>query len=823
MGKKEDFFESGLTSEEARRRLEKSGPNELEKRKDFSSLKLLLAQFKSPLVYILVLAGLVTFFLRDFTDSIVIFAAVFLNTVLGFYQERKAQKALVALRSLLAPKAKVIRNNKQQVIKASEIVPGDLVVLTIGTRVPADGVLIKATDLSLNEAILTGESMPVYKKASPEIDKAKKGNTVFMGTTVATGIAKMVVTKTGMETEMGKIGKRVGEIEEEKTPLQVQLSKLAKILAIAVGVVTLAIFLFGELLGYESLEMFTTSVAVAVAAIPEGLVVTLTVILALGMQRILKRKAIVRRLLAAETLGSVSVICADKTGTLTEGKLRVVKDDFTDRELGIKAAILCNDMRDPLEVAMRDWAQEKVNPKELQKKYSRLDEIPFSPKYKYIATLHPGLLFFSGAPEVILKRCQESKAKNKEWLKKFEDYGKKGYRIVGFAYKKTEKEKKKIEDKDLSGFEWLGLLIYEDPVRKGVKAALDECQKAGIKVKVITGDYALTAMAVLEQLGLKLNKDQVVVGTELEKISDKELEKKVDELILFARTTPEQKLKIVKALKDKGEVVAMTGDGVNDAPALKQADIGIVVGEASDVAKETADMVLLDSNFATIVHAVEEGRTIFENIKKVILYLLSDSFTEVILIGGSLLLRLPLPITAAQILWVNLIEDSLPGIALAFEPEEKEVMDEPPRPRKAPILDLEMRTLIFIIGLLTDFVLLALFWFLRQGFFGIHYIRTVIFAALAIDSLFYVFACRSLRKTIFQKNPLENKFLVFSVVLGFVFLVAAIYLPFLQVLLKTHSLGIREWLLILTLGVFEILAIEATKWVFIVRKRKQNL
>lgn len=813
------FLEKSLTSGEAQKRLEKFGPNELAKKKEFSSLKLFFSQFKSPLVYILVLAGLVTLFLRDFTDSVVIFAAVFINTVLGFYQEYKAQKALSALRKLLSLKAKVIRDGKQQEIEASQVVPGDVVVLTIGSRVPADGVLIESTDLSVNEAILTGESMPVSKKATANPDKSREENSVFMGANIVTGIAKMLVTKTGMATEMGKIGKAVGEIEEEKTPLQIQLGKLAKILAVVVGVITLLIFIFGRLLGYELLEMFTTSVAVAVAAIPEGLVVTLTVILALGMQRILKRKAIVRKLLAAETLGSVSIICADKTGTLTEGKMRVVEASFNDQKLGQKAAILCNDMRDPLEVAMWDWAKKAADPKLLQEQYPRLDEIPFSPQYKYIATLHSGLLLVSGAPEVILNRSKMSNASLKTWRKKFDDYGKKSYRLVGFGYKKVGKERRKIKTKDLKNIEWLGLLIYEDPIREGVKAALNECQRAGIKVKVITGDYLATALAVLEKLGLN-GQEHALTGDELAKMSPEQLKRKVDEVVLFARTNPEQKLKIVQALKDQGEVVAMTGDGVNDAPALKMADIGIVVGEAADVAKETADMVLLDSNFNTIVHAVEEGRTIFENIKKVVLYLLSDSFTEVILISGSLLLRLPLPVTAAQILWVNLIEDTLPGVALAFEPEEKEIMAEPPRPRGQSILDTELKTLIFIIGILTDLILLSLFYWLLKGFLHLHYIQTVMFVALGIDSLFICFACRSLRQTIFQKKFFSNKLLLLSLGVGFLFLAFAVYLPFLQTFLRTHPLGVKEWLVLFALGVFNLMAIEVTKWAFIVRHKK---
>jgi len=820
------FTKTGLTSKEAQKRLEKFGPNQLEKKREFSSLKLFLSQFKSPLVYVLVFAGLVTLFLREFTDSVVIFAAVFLNTILGFYQERKAQQALVALRSLLAPKAMVIRDGKQQEIDATEVVPDDLVVLTIGTRVPADGVLVEATDFSVNEAILTGESMPVHKKGRKDVDKTKKENQVFMGTTVSSGIGRMVTTQTGMETEMGKIGKRVEAVEEEKTPLQIQLGKLAKILAIAVGGITFFLFLFGKLLGYELLEMFTTSVAIAVAAIPEGLVVTMTVILALGMQRILKRKAIVRKLLAAETLGSVSVICADKTGTLTEGKLRVVKAVTSDqqpttKEMLVKVAILCNDMRDPLEVAMWEWARKSVDPKILLAKEPRFDEIPFSPQTKMIATLHPEILLVSGAPEVLLSKSKLTSTVLKNWQKKLDEYGSKAYRLVGFAYKRTKGEKKKISQSDLKNLVWLGILVYEDPVRLGVEKALKESQKAGIKVKVITGDYTSTAIAVLKELDIQLDpKTQVVEGAELEKIAESELRKKVGEIVLFTRTSPEQKLKIVKALKDNGEVVAMTGDGVNDAPALKQADIGIVVGEASDVAKETADMVLLDSKFSTIVEAVEEGRTIFENIKKVVLYLLSDSFTEIILIGGSILLRLPLPVTAAQILWVNLVEDSLPAIALAFEPEEKEVMNESPRPRGQPILDTELKTLIFIIGILTDVILLVLFYWLLRGFLHLHYIQTVMFVALGIDSLFIALACRTFRKPFFKYSLFTNRFLIGSIVLGFLFLGLVVYLPPLQLLLRTHPLGIHEWLFLFGLGLFNFFAIELTKWLFIIRQKK---
>jgi len=830
----EKFNLNGLSLSQAAERLAKFGSNELRSVQNFSSLKIFLNQLKSPLIYILLIAGLVTLLLNHLTDAIVIFAAVVINTALGFYQEQKSQKSMVALKSLITPLAKVIRDSRMQTIEAKNLVPGDLVILNIGSRIPADGVLVESTDLTINEAILTGESMPVVKKSSSFLRASKAAinkeqQMVFMGTTVISGIAKMIVTKTGMGTKIGQIGHSLIEIKEEKTPLQIEINKLAKILALVVGIITLLIFLFGSVLDYQFLEMFTTSVAVAVAAIPEGLPISFTVILALGMQRILKRKAIVRKLLAAETLGSVNVICADKTGTLTEGQMKVVQALAGKEEKRlIEAAVLCNDMRDPLEIAMMDWAKEKLKAKiqKLKGGYKKLDEIPFNPSYKYIATLHQEkkskekILFFSGAPEVILKSSKFKSSKEREkLLKKFKEYGRQGYRLVGFAYKKLKPQATEIKKDNLADFLWLGILIYEDPIRIGVKQALKECQQAGIEVKVITGDYLETALAIINKLGIK-NHQKALEGSQLAKMSDEELRRVVPKVVLFARTTPEQKLKIVKSLKENGEVVAMMGDGVNDAPALKEADIGIVVNQASDVAKETADMVLLDSNFATIVHAIEEGRNIFENIRKIVLYLLSSSFTEIVLIGGSILLGLPLPLVAAQILWINLIEDTFPAIGLAFEPWEKELMMIPPRLKATSILSLPMKFLIFVVGTFLNFFLLFLFWALNKGFLHLLSPQTVMFVALGINFLFVPFACRSLRKPIFKFNPFSNKVLNVTLIIGLILLILAVYLPPLQLVLKTHPLGINEWLFLLALGFFNFLLIEVSKWAFIIKYKK---
>jgi len=527
-------------------------------------------------------------------------------------------------------------------------------------------------------------------------------------------------------------------------------------------------------------------------------------------------------------LGSVSTICADKTGTLTEGQMKVVQALVgEEKEKLIEAVVLCNDMRDPLEVAMMNWAKEKLKDKskKLKAEYKRLDEIPFNPSYKYIATLYQEkktgekLLFFSGAPEVILKRSKFKSSKEKEeLLKKFKEYGQQGYRLVGFAYKKLKSHTFEIKKEDLKGFLWLGILVYEDPVRRGVKEAFRECQQAGIKVKVITGDYLETALAIISKLGIK-NHQRVLEGSQLEKMSDKELKTMVPEVVLFARTTPEQKLRIVRILKENGEVVAMMGDGVNDAPALKEADIGIVVKTASDLAKESAEMVLLDSNFATIVHAIEEGRAIFENIKKATFYLLSLSFVEIILIGGSLLFRLPLPITAVQILWVNFFQDSLPAIALAFEPKERYLMTELPRKKQAPIIDSQMKILLMAVGFMAPLFLSLLILIGFKGFLSFHFSQTLVFAGLGIISLLVVLASRSLRQA-FRLQFWQNPFLIVALATGSFLLLMAIYWPPLQFFLKTQPLKWNEWLLIGTLSILNLLVLELIKKFLLLRKNR---
>ncbi|MEA3355583.1 MAG: HAD-IC family P-type ATPase [Patescibacteria group bacterium] len=901
----------GLSGKKAKELLKKHGENQLKAKRAVSWVKVLLDQFKSPLIYILVMASGVTLALGDFIDAGVIGAAVILNTILGFYQEMKAEKSLDALSKMLTPKAKVIRDGKRQMIEAKDVVPGDICVLEIGERVPADGKVIEADSLSINEAMLTGESVAVEKtlfsgsstNSSPQRSGLKgvpsrtdlnsqgysdKGMQVYMGTTISSGIGKMRVEKTGQETEIGKIAEKLTETKEEKTPLQKQINKFSKKLAIMVGVISLVILGAGLVAGDPFIEIFTTAVAVAVSAIPEGLAVSLTVILAIGMQRIFKKKALVRKLMAAETLGSVTVVCADKTGTLTEGKMKVVqaltslnpdkKIQEMKAELMIKAAVLCNDMRDPLEIGMMDWAKSfsgsstnsspqnfnketpssfavptrhsagfpfKESPltsrtdlslEALEKDNPRLDQIPFDPKWRYIATLHKGdkknLLLVSGAPEEILSRCKTTKERRKKWEDRFVKEGKKGRRLVGFAFKEMSKkvsstpeskqvplrgETNRITDKDIKDLRWIGSLVYEDPVRSGVEKALKQAKRAGIKVKVITGDYRFTAEAIVNQLNLEkggLKNSQIMEGLELAKISDEELKKKIEETVLFCRTKPEQKLRIVQALQDKGEVVAMTGDGVNDAPAVKKADIGIVVENASAVAKETADMILLDSNFETIVDAIEEGRGIFVNLKKIILYLLSDAFAEVILVLGSIFLGLPLPITAAQILWINLVDDGLPDFALTLEPKPNYLMKQKAEGHERELLDGEVKLLIGLISTVTGLLALGVFWWYLKITQDIVLARTLAFTLLGVDSLLYVFSCKTLKEPLWKEKLFNNMWLVGAVLIGLSFQVMALYVPGLQKVLKTVGLGFKEWLIVAVGGLLVMVMIEGIKFTY---------
>lgn len=757
----------GLSSTEAESRLKKYGQNVLPEKPPPSDIRIFIAQLKNPLVYILVAAGLVTLALRDYSDSLIIFFAVAVNTLLGFIQERRANRSLQALKELIHPEAEVVRDERIEKIEVEKIVPGDVVVLNQGSKIPADGKLVFANRVFVDESILTGESVSVGKR---EKDK------VFMGTIVVAGKAYMEVELTGADTAVGKIAEKVQEPHED-TPLRVQLKRLSKELSILVLILTTTVFLVGFLGGRPIVEIFTISVALAVSSIPEGLLVGLTVVLAIGMQKILRRKGLVRHLVSAETLGGVTIICADKTGTLTEGKMQVVEAIGSIKEMSLQA-VVANDLDDPIVIAAFEWAKKNIPSKDgLLKKHKRLDSIPFSSKDRYFVSLNEwngenNMIFVNGAPEFLLNWSIMPAKKRRQMKIQIDSLTQEGKRIVGMARKKVSTSKKNLNEKDAkTALHFLGLLVFSDPIRKGVRKALDETKKAGVKTLVITGDYSKTAIAVMNELGFEVKKDEFLEGEDLARLDDRELQKRLKgerEIKLFARTTPEQKLKIIEALKKNGEVVAMMGDGVNDAPALKKADIGIVVGEASDVAKETADLVLLDSSFSTIVSSIEEGRGIFDNIRKIILYLMSDAFEEIIAVIGTLILGLPLPVTAGQILWINLVSDGFPDLALTVDPKTKGIMSKPPRSPGEHLMTDWMKMLIGIVSLVGGLIALTLFIYFYNSTGNLILARSVAFSALGVNSLVFVFSVRTLTKPFWQENPLENKWLNIAVLAGLV-------------------------------------------------------
>lgn len=761
----------GLEREEVKRRLQKYGYNLLPEKPPASALSIFLTQLKSPLVYVLLIAGIITFFLGDYSDTLIIALAVLVNTVLGFVQERKAGRALAALKSMLHSEAEVVREGKRMRISAETIVPGDIVILPQGEKVPADGVVVEASHLFLEEAILTGEASLVSKEVNDE---------VYMGTIVTAGRGIMKVTLTGPQTRMGAIALSVQE-KVEDTPLRRQLKRLSRQLSVLVLLLTFLVFVIGIVGGHDLAEIFATSVALAVSAIPEGLLVALTVILAVGMQRILKKKGLVRNLVSAETLGGVTTICVDKTGTLTAGRMRVVKL-AGDRKLMAKQALLSNDRDDPLTVALWEWGQHELTPEDLKgeridaylAKHKRLDTLPFSSEERFSATLHKwrgnkNVIFVNGAPDFLLEWCGLSASEKEDWTRVIDELTSEGMRLVGMARREVQARKKSLSAKDATqGLEWVGIVAFADPVRVGVADALKLAQKAGIRPIVITGDYPQTALAVMNKLGVKLQKSAVVLGEELAATSEGGLAKLLFPRVpmLFARTTPEQKLKIVNALKRNGEVVAMTGDGVNDAPALSQADIGIAVAEASDVSKESADLVLLDSSFSTIITAVEEGRGIFDNLRKVALYLLSGAFSEIVAVLGAILLALPLPVTATQILWINLVSDGFPNLALTIDPKRKGAMDEPPRDPREPLINRWMISLIAFVSLFSGLSALGLFWFVNHSTGDVVLARSTAFAVLGINSLVYVFSIRTLKDPVWRVNPASNPWLLVGVLGG---------------------------------------------------------
>lgn len=809
----EDSQKSGLTGPQAAERKKRFGPNEFPEKKRRTTLDIYISQFKDPLIYIISIAAIISIVLHEYNDAVIIAVVILLDSLLGFFQGYRAEKTVATLRRLIKPVARVYRDGKIVEMHATEIVPGDVVAINDGDRISADGDLVESVSLNVNEAILTGESEPVVKGTN---------DPVYMGTTVLSGRGLVNVTSTGKSTELGKIAESLYEMKDEPTPLQVKLHGFGKSLIYIVVAVAVAMFVIGALSGQELLQTLRTTVVLAVAAIPVGLPIAVTMILIIGMRAILRRKGLVKELLAAETLGSVTVICTDKTGTLTEGRMQVVRTDFSSESMSLHVMALCNNLADPLEVTLWNKVKEKgINPHALSEKCKRTHEVPFSSEKKYMVTVNnidgKEVAFLKGAPEVVQELCSIESYEKQRIVKELEEWSSSGLKVLALTYKNDGNLR------ELKDFKWAGLVGIEDPIRSSVKEAIALCRRAGIKVKIVTGDYRGTAVKVAAAIGLDVKQDQILEGKDIEPMTEAEMAKVADDVVVFCRVAPHHKLKIVSALQMCGEVTAMIGDGVNDAPALKKANIGITVGNASDVAQETAGLILIDSNFKTVVDAVEEGRVIFENIKKVVAYVLSNSFVGIFTLFGAMIMGWPLPLTVPQILWIHLICDGPSDIVLGFERGEKGIMEEKPKSLKEGLLDNWGRILIFAISIISASLSLLLFWYMWQVYGDIASGRAIVFTVLAVQELIYIFSYRNLRRSVIRSgNFFSNKALFGAVALGFGQQLAALYVPFLSNALEVVPLHLPDWGLVLSAAFTMVFVVEIVKYLTVYGRNRRK-
>ncbi len=840
-----DANEKGLSSKEAATRLEKCGYNKIEGKKKFRAAKIFLNQFRSFLVLILVAAVIISAVAADLTDAILILIILVINAILGFVQEFRAEKSMEALKKLTVPTAKVLRDSKVAEISSEQVVPGDIVLIEAGDFIPADGRLVEIVDLEVDESSLTGESVSVQKQQCvlKEAAVADRKNMVFMGTIATNGRATYIVTDTGMKTEIGKIAGLIKGIETE-TPLQKRLSHFGRWLGISVIIIAAVTFVLGIVRGEQLYTMALTSVTVAVSAVPEGLPAIVTVALALGTRVMARRNAIVRKLSAVESLGSVTVICSDKTGTLTTNEMTVrkiwldkkfidvtgsgfdIQGEFLtgkkptkvegDLEELLKIGVLCNDSHlvkdnnnngnykiigDPTEGALLVLGAKAGLWKErLAEKYPRVGELPFTSERKMMSTVHKiegkTAVYCKGAPEKIMELSGLEKNEKEKILKTVEAMGKNGLRVLALA-KREIKGRLDMESVE-NNLTFVGLVGMIDPPRKEVKDAIKTCKQAGIRVVMITGDHRVTAEAVGKEIGLIKKGETVLTGLDLEKMDYNKLKEAVKEVNIYARISPEHKLNIVSALKNNGEIVAVTGDGVNDAPALKKADVGIAMGiKGTDVAKDASDMVLADDNFSTIVAAVEEGRGVYDNIRKFVRYVLSVNFSEIFFITFSVLLHFPLPLLPVQILWINLLTDGIPALTLTVDKKERDIMKRRPRDPKATITS-NSKFFILAAGLVLLTISLATFTIgLSQS---LEKARTMALTVIVLFEMVFVFNCRSETRSVFRKNPLENKYLFAAVIITILLHLSIIYLPQLNALFDTVPLNTNDWLIIILLS-----------------------
>jgi len=864
---------AGLSHRQAEQRLAEFGANRLPAARSRGPLQRFLVQFNNVLIYVLIAAGVVTALLEYWVDAAVILGVVLLNALIGFVQEGKAEHALQAIRHMLSPSAMVLRDGRQIVIRAADLVPGDVVLLQPGDKVPADLRLFRARGLQVQEAVLTGESLAVEKATTAVAPQAEIGDRrcmAYSGTLVIHGQGSGVVVATGAQTEIGRISELVSQTEPVDTPLLRQMAQFGRWLTAAILALAALTFAFGVLLrDYTVAEMFLAAVSLAVAAIPEGLPAIMTITLAIGVQRMARRNAIIRRLPAVETLGAVTVICTDKTGTLTRNEMTVCSIVVADRLFtvsgtgydphgaisvqgrdiaperhpllldAVRAAMLCNDAS--LEIADNQWRvhgdpmegallvaglKAGLDVEVESKRYPRTDLIPFESEHRFMATLHHGhageaFVFLKGAPEQVLEMCARQESASGEqpldrryWLERIEHLARQGQRVLAIAVKSVAREQLELTYDDVrNGLTLLGLFGFIDPPRDEAVAAVQACAAAGIRVKMITGDHAATALAIAGQLSL-VNTDEAITGRQLDVMDEAVLRRRVQTVDVYARVSPGHKLRLVKLLQEQGGVVAMTGDGVNDAPALKRADVGVAMGQnGTEAAKEAAEMVLADDNFASIAHAVEEGRTVYDNLRKAILFILPTNGGEALIILAAILLGFQqLPLTPVQILWVNMVTAVTLALSLAFEPSEPKVMHRRPRDPRAPMLDAHLLWRIVFVSLILMGGTFGLFlWEMRQGA-SIEHARTVAVNTLVMFEIFYLFNARYITAPVFNRAGLTgNPTVLLAIAVLIILQLGFTYLESLQSLFGTAAIGIDVWLHIVAVASSVLFLVELEK------------
>jgi len=854
--------EKGLLNREAIRRLKKDGPNELDTKAKKSLFLSFLRQFANPLIYVLIITAMVTYYLGHALDTYVIILVVTFNAIFGFFHELKADRAMEALKKMMALKTKVKRDGITLELPSIELVRGDIVELESGMKVPADLRIIEANNLMVDEAILTGESISQEKMVAVLSEGTLLGervNMLFSGTIIISGKGLGLVVETGSKTQFGIITKEINQTEKVKTPLQIKLELFSKRLLLIIFIAVSAIFVVGLLRKMDLITMLLTALSMAISAIPEGLPAIVTITLATGAFKMSKRNAIVRKLMAVETLGSINVIASDKTGTLTHNQMTVrkiynfkenktydvsgsgyePKGDCSPRQTPnlkemMSLALLCSDAEvfeeknewyasgDPTEAAVAVAANKiGLHKEDILKEFPLLDQIPFETEKGFASTLNKGkngknLLIVQGKIENILLMTKLEAKEKEKTINVMEEFAKDALRVIALAYKEIDGNREEILESDFKDLEFIGFTAMIDPPRKEAIGAIANCKSSGIRPVMITGDYSLTAKAVAEMLGIIDQDGLVISGSELSNMTKQEFVNTLKVHSVYARISPEQKLKIVEGLQDQGNIVAVTGDGINDAPALKKSDVGVAMGEGgTDASRETADLVLVDNNFATIVAAIEEGRTVFQNIKRAITYLLSTSFGELLIIFTAMLAfphPFNLPLIPVQILWLNLVTDGSVGWSLALEPTHKGVINYRPRSIKENIMDKIVFTNIIVVSLVMLAVTFVIYWNEIQLGSTIERARTMAFVTMSVLQIFNVLNCRSLRESIFSFSFFSNKYILIGMLLSFLLTYATVSVPIMRVLFKTVPLDLSDWLKIISGSALILVVVEIEKW-----------